>query len=412
MSKSFRSQITYTQKGFYASLIWPLVQVKKAFQLIYDLILKIVWSELIEGKKIDDELASLAVFLIFCLCSLVTYYLQDYRELILIAFLWVWLLDYWFAKNQYFHSKRKTIICLNNSNSDLVLWQMNLPNVKTRKAKFERSQIGQISISKTYVYGGAFEEKIGTAWEVYVTLCDWSEFLIYQHRKVIDAVKEAKQLATHFDVPLIFASSEGNGAYAAQRLNFQESNHQTWTKTIQFQTTPHKWHIYSKWQMTSSWYLLRQIFQKSGFLLFVLTIAAFMTHFGDLLNSFMAFYLGREDVTLELPSIFGWFDPNIVWNDVVKLTIASGIIIFKGWHLSREKHIYIDVNKLEYFIDNNKIAQLKTNEIKATLFVKNPDPAILILAQNTAIEIKDLQHEEFKALLLKLEQGVIHLRRA
>lgn len=72
---SFRGEITYLQKGFYASLIWPLVQVKKAFQLIYDLILKIVWSELIEGKKIDNELASLAIFLIFCLFSLVAYYL-------------------------------------------------------------------------------------------------------------------------------------------------------------------------------------------------------------------------------------------------------------------------------------------------------------------------------------------------
>jgi hypothetical protein len=408
---SFRGKITYIQKGFYASLIWPLVQVKKAFQLIYNLILKIVWSELIEGKKIDNELASLAVFLIFCLFSLVTYYLQNYRELIIIAFFWVWFLDYWFAKSQYFYSKKQTTIFLDNRKNDFVLWYMNLPNGKTRKAKFERSQIGQISISKTYVYGGAFEEKIGTVWEVYVTLCDWSEFLIYEHRKLIDAVKEAKQLVTYFDVPLIFVSSEGNGAYAAQRLNFQESNHQTsWPKTIQFQTTPRKWHIYSKWRLTSSWYLLKQIFQKSGFLLFVLTVTAFMTRFGDLLNFFIAIYLGREDITLELPSIFGWFEPNIVWNDVVKLTIASAILIFKGWHLSREKHIYIDTDQLEYFIDNNKIAQLKTNEIEATLFVKNPDPAILIIAQNIAIEIKDLQQEEFIALLLKLEEGMMQLK--
>lgn len=137
-----------------------------------------------------------------------------------------------------------------------------------------------------------------------------------------------------------------------------------------------------------------------------------MTRFGDLLNSLMVFYLGREDVTLELPSIFGWFDPDIGWNGVVKLTIASGILIFQGWHLSREKHIYIDTEQLKYFIDNNKIAQLKTNEIEATLFVKNPAPAILILAQNIAIEIKDLQQEEFRALLLKIEEGVMQLRRA
>ncbi len=410
---SFRGKITYTQKGFYASLIWPLVQVKKAFQLIYDLILKIVWSELIEGKKID-ELASIAIFLVFCLFSLVVYYLQNYKELIIVAFFWIWFLDYWFAKKQYSYSKKQTIISLNNYNNNFVLWYMNLPNGRTRKAKFERSQIGQISISKTYVYGGAFEEKIGIVWEVYVTLCDWSEFLIYEHRKLIDAVKEAKQLATHFDVPLIFVSSEGNGAYAAQRFNFEKSNHQdSWPKTIQFHTTPRKWHIYSKWRLTSSWYLLKQIFQKSGFLLFVLILAAFMTRFGDLLNSFIAFYLGREDVTLELPSIFGWFAPDIVWNDVVKLTIASGILIFKGWQLSREKHIYIDTDQLEYFIDNSKIAQLKTNEIEATLFIKNPDPAILILTQDKAIEIKDLQQEEeFIGLLLKLDEGVMQLRRA
>lgn len=288
---------------------------------------------------------------------------------------------------------------------------MNVPDGKTRKSKFERSQLGQSSISRTYVYGGAFEEKIGTVWEVYLTLCDRSEFLIYQQSRLIDAVKKAKQLASYFNVPLIFIASEGNGAYAAQRLNLEESNHQTSaSKTIQFQTSPRKWHIYSKWRLISSWYLLKQIFQKSGFLLFVLIVAAFMTRLGDLLNSFIGFYLG-EDVIL-LPSIFGWFDPDIDWNDIVKLAIASGILIFKGWQLSREKHIYIDAARLEYFIDNSKIAQLKTNEIEATLFVKNPDPAILILAQDKAIEIKDLQREEeFKALLLKIEEGVMQFWR-
>lgn len=409
---SFRGKIIYSQKGFYASLILPLVQVKKALELIYDLILKIVWSELIEGKKIDNELASLAALLIFCLFSLFAYYLQDYAELAIISFFCIWFLDYWFAKNKYIYSKKLATISLDNHNNDFVLWYMNMPDGKTRKAKFERSQIGQISISQTYIYGGAFEEKMGMVWEVYLTLCDRSEFLIYEQSKLIEAVRKAKQLAIYFDVPLIFIASEGNGAYAAQELNL-EANYQTSApKTIQFQTTSRKWHIYSKWRLTSSWYLLKQIFHKSGFLLFVLLIAGFMTRFGNLLDFFIGFYLGREDPIL-LPSIFGWFAPDIDWNDILKLTIASGIIISKGWQLSREKHIYIDADQLGYFIDNSKVAQLQTNEIEAILFVKNPDLAILILAEDKAIEIKNLQREEeFKALLLKLEEGVIKFWRA
>ncbi len=69
MSKKiiFQGTTTYLSEHWYAKIISPLVQVKKLLQAIYEFLLHLIWSELIFGKKLDNELDSLLAFIVFCL---------------------------------------------------------------------------------------------------------------------------------------------------------------------------------------------------------------------------------------------------------------------------------------------------------------------------------------------------------
>ncbi len=83
----FQGTTSYLSEHWYAKIISPLIQVKKLLQSVYEFLLHIIWSELIYGKKLDNELDSLLAFIVFCLLSLLGYYLRDYIQLILIIFL-------------------------------------------------------------------------------------------------------------------------------------------------------------------------------------------------------------------------------------------------------------------------------------------------------------------------------------
>jgi len=404
----FRSQIPYRKPGAYAALIWPLVQLKRAFRFAYGLIQKVLWAELIQGEKLD-ELTNLGIFLIFCLLSLLAYYCRDYNNLVILGFFLIWFFDYQFAKHQYLHSNQQVHSSL-EIRGDWVLWQTMPPYGQVKRSKFQRTEVKQISILRTQVCSGAFQEVMGATWQVYVTLADQSEFLFSEERQILAVVEKGKQLATYFNVPLRFIASEGKSDYAAEQLNIEQGNRLApWPKTIQCQATPRQWHIYSKWGLNNSWKLFQAIAQQSGFLLFLLIMSGFMIRFGELLNFLMTLFWGKASL---YPPTLNFFDLDLDWRDKAALIFAAGLMVVKGAQLSHEEHIYIDRDHLNFFIDNKKIAQLRTQEIQIILLVKEPYLAIFVLAQDKAIEIRDLQQEEeFRALLLKLEEGVMQFQR-
>jgi len=404
----FRGKIIYQPLGFYGSLISPLAIVKKTFKFIYDLLLQLIWSELIQGKKFANEIASLLAFLVFSLLSWLFYYLQAYNQIIIILFATIWFVDYQIAKNQFMKNKHLSVT-LDFTTENTVIRQIQNPDGNSFKSEFLASQVRQIYISHQQISGGAFQEVVGTVWQIEINLEDGNNLLIDQQKKAFLAVKKAKLLTTYLDVPIIFIFSEGNGKYAAENINLEKLD--SLPQTIKLHKKNDRLHLYSQWQITNSWLLLKQIFEKSGFFLFLLIINAFMLRFGALVNGIVSPFFGVKGGVIYFPSIFEWFKPELGLIQLLGLIFAIAVMIVKGANLSRAKHIYLDKHELKFFRDNQKLAQIKTENIETVLLIQEPFPLILILGDNQELIIQDLQQEaEFKAFMLKLEQGRIEIK--
>lgn len=127
----FQGKVAYLSNHWYENLIFPLVQVKKLLQTIYNFLRHLIWSELIYGQKLDNEIAHLVAFLSFCIFSIFTYYLEDYTQLILIASFFIWYLDLWFAKQQYYQN-HKIDISIYEVASEKIICSLCLPQSHTQ----------------------------------------------------------------------------------------------------------------------------------------------------------------------------------------------------------------------------------------------------------------------------------------
>lgn len=403
----FTGKIIYLRNSWYAPLIFPFVQLKKLLQTIYNFLLRMLWSELIQGEKIDNEFAHLIAFIVFCLISLSWYYARDYSQFILIISFVIWYLDRGISQNQYCRKDNQIEVTLHQINSDEILWTLFLPNQKL-KSKFLSDQVRNISISKRSVVGGEFQEFLGQVWQVEIYLYDGNNLVIDEYKLVHEAFKSAKRLNSYFQVLITFATSQGNNEYVEQRLD-TDSVYRVldFEKTgINCQKSSQKWHIYSQWRWRNSWVLIKQIIQKVGFLIFLLIMAGFMIEFGQLLDNFIQAFQDRA-VIIDLASFFKGLVPYWNWRNRLELAIALIILIYQGWQLSRVKHIYLDQSYLKFSIDNQKINKTNIKEIETILLMSDPVPEILILAQDQAITITEFQQKESAQLYWAyLEQGI------
>jgi hypothetical protein len=403
----FQGQVFYPKQNLYASLIFPIVQVKKFFQLLYDSLLKIIWEELIYGKKIGNELVDFVIFFVFAFLSLAFYYLVNYLPILLIVSVLIWWIDYGLAKQQYLKDSPQVSVTLTPENEDLIYWSISFPNNTPIQSEFTLNQIKEISLVNRPVYGGAFQELVAKIWQVQLLFYDGSDLLIDEQKEVIDALKTAKHLAVYFQVPITFTGSGGKGLYAAQLLNLDSLNPPTNSKqkSIKCHKNSQKWHIYSQWRLSNSWLLFKQIIQESGFLLFVIIMMRIMVLFGQLVYYLILLFTqdNSSRILLQLNA------PSLAWQgkQMIAFFIAIALMIFKGWQLSRRKHIYLDKYYLRFFVDNQKLGKIKTEEIEANLLLLNPQPEILIFSPNQAIRIKNFQQqEEAEALLLSLNEAL------
>lgn len=399
----FQGHIHSQKQGTFAKLIFPLVQVKKLFEVIYSFLLQTIWSELFEGKKLNNDTANFIAFIAFCLLSLIVFYIQDYISIILMVSFVIWYIDVWFAKKYYLESPTLTAT-LTSLDEDTLQWRMTLPTQKAIQSKFTRNQIKEIGIVSRQVYGGAFEESLGIVWQIEIHLYDGAILLIHEEKTALNALKTAKTLANAFQVALFFADTEGNGDYAEKAIAMDSLE----TQGIIVQKTPSKWHIGSKWRLSHSWQLLKQILKKSGFFLFLVMMTGFMIKFGGYVNFILANYLNINIGNYSIPGLLAWLEPEFELIDIIELAIAILLIIYQGFRMSQEKHIYIDQFYLKYFINNRKIAQLNTSNIESVLLVKHPEISILVLGEGTEITITNLQQEkEYKAMLLQIADGIM-----
>ena len=211
----FQGTTTYLSEHWYAKIISPLVEVKKLLQAIYQFLLHLIWSEFIYGKQLENEIESLVAFLVFCLLSLLGYYLRDYIQIILIIFFLIWYLDCWFAKHQYFQKNYKIDIFIYEIDLSKIICCLSLPHTQNQSifASFSPQEVSYIAIEKSPLLGGAFQEFLDEVWQIEVYLFNGKHFVIDENLIVNESLLTAKKLANYFKVDIIFTHSEGNNSY-------------------------------------------------------------------------------------------------------------------------------------------------------------------------------------------------------
>jgi len=127
------------------------------------------------------------------------------------------------------------------------------------------------------------------------------------------------------------------------------------------------------------------------------------------LHSFIASSLGleTETITLSIPKIVNWFNPNLEQGGYFEFIIAIIVILIQGVIISQTKHIYVDESWLTYRVNNHRKRNIKTNEIEGILLITFPKPMVLIISHQTTIGIQKLPTPQaYSELLLKIEQAL------
>ncbi len=414
-SQTVRGQILAPIRSPYALLIRPAVALKQFFQLLHRLVVSTLWSELIQGEVVDQA-ATIVVALIFCLLSLLAYQGRAISGFGFGFFCLLWVLDCQIARQQ-FRSQRSIFTTL-EVRGDWVVWQQVDGATESEAAhlKFQLSEVAQISLIRTQVRGGAFQEVLGAVWQVYLTQCDRSELLLHEALDPGSAFAKATEASRCLAVPIIVIGSEGaksqgaksqgaksQGAsrYAAQSLDLSGLVDRTKTcSTIGCRKSAQRWHIFCEWRFSSTWQWLGESLSRFGFLLFAVIVANLMILVGGLMHQAAIGTVEPISITALISALM------LRWQLWMPLAVAGGIMLIKGAQLSREEHFYITADSLTFCLGSQKIAQLPTSSITDLLFLNQPFPALLILGEQS-IEIRELQHEaEFRAMLLHLQAAI------
>ncbi|MGK7940801.1 MAG: hypothetical protein AB4062_11765 [Crocosphaera sp.] len=399
MSKKsiFQGQTSYLTYHWYAQLIFPLVQVKNFLQMIYEFLIHLLWSELVYGKKIDNEIASLVAFFIFCIFSLISYYLRAYLPIILLVCFLIWYLDCWLAKHQYLKQNKRIDIFIYEVQSNKIICCLRLPDNKVQSifGSFAQEEISYLVIKKTPLLGGAFQEVLEQVWQIEIYLYNGKHFIIDENLLVHEALFKAKKLASHFDISLKFSDTQGYNSYVEKQFDLAYLSSLLHQKSLgtKCKKNSKKWHIYTQWHWSNSWIFIKNLFHKAGFLLFLVVMSEFMVNLGELLHSILLGLQG-QNITIDLTLVLKGFIPKLHWRNLLGLVFVFGIFIYQGWQLSRVKHIYITQHYLKFFIDDKLIDKLKTREIDTSFLLKTDLSEILIIGKNSIINMTPFQQQK------------------
>ena len=383
----FRGYIYYPPARVLGQLLFPLAQVKKLFVKIYDFILNSIWSELISGETIDSELVNLLLFFIFCGLSWLFFQFQSYREVIIVCFLILWILDKQISQFDHQKIKNWLPVVINLDNDNLIIKSMRFGS-EVVYLEYNKAEITSSAIAPRLILSHGFQSEIAVTWQTILILSNGAEIIINETKRPETALRRLKPLASQLEIPIKYVDSEGYHNYAMSDLNWEKNDKINAVKVEEKKNNT--WHIYSQWRWQDSWQLLKQILQRSGFFIFVLMMSHFMVNFGGFINSL----LGSQTLFLDFSYFGQGLIPNFGITIYLELLITIGIIIFEGLIISKSKHIYLDQSSLKYVISHKKQAQLSKEAMEAVLFLPQPTPRVLILGDKQAITIKNLQNSD------------------
>jgi hypothetical protein len=326
--------------------------------------------------------------------------LQNYLEIIIISLAIFWNLDYFLAKSQYTSMKPKIEVSLEGK--DRIKYQLS--HHRIREYMIDLREIKSITLKQREIEKGAFQETVGTIWQMSLIDYDHSIYIIDEAKDLTAILPSAHHLSHELNLPLVFANSEGNNQYADFPLpsnNWRKSN------SIQCQKNTQQWHIYSQWQVDNLWRWLQQLFLESGFFFFVLIMSAFMIKFGSWVEFVISVFLGIKFPVLHFYTPQELFSPEISLTDGIELFIGILFMVVTGWKMSQTKHIYINKHFCKFLMGNQHIAQFSTKQIKSILLLNRPQLEVLIFDHQKYFQLQAfLGKEELQEIVYQLELAV------
>jgi hypothetical protein len=385
----FQGQILYSRLNPYARFLLPLVEVQKIYKTFYYWLLRLLWDELIYNKKVENQWASLGLFLFFWVFCLGLYHLRNYLGILLFFSFGLWYVDYAAAKKHYLEGKDRTPTTLQLDREGRITWSTRVDRHRILKSEFIAGQVAAIVVDRKVVYGGAFQEKLGKIWQVQLRFWDGSDLVLHEQSDLVLTLQQAKILGEYFSVQIIFLRSQGYGEYCEESL---EEKATAEFSSLQVQQKKGKVHLMTRWRWRNTRSLLERVFQDSGFSLFVVLMTNLMANLGQFLDTIItAFTRSGEETILYLPDIFRGVTHDFQPLYFINLVLATGWMIYRGWRFSRAKYITIDKYELKYAIHHRRIDRLKTASIESVLLLQEPDLALLIIGQEKAIILEEFQ---------------------
>ena len=417
----YQSTRSYQEAGGYQYLIWPIVKFKQISEAIFDTILTMIWNELMGAKYQPGQAGQIVAFLIFSALAFVMPHLPDgAKDTALFIGILCWLGDRFLAQNGYLQTVKREKISLTHKDDSQFLWKKIDATGETFSLEIEKHLICGLSIQQETCFGGAFQEEFDSVWQLLLCLDDGADLLLDEREELMPLFRNAKKLAKELETTLIFSGSEGEGALAAGEPRLARSTVEMSLKHF----SPGKMRVergdggvelISRWNLKSVSHFLGATIHDSGFLLFLLIMEGVLQRYGTLLNWLIGPYFGIHGTELVLDisflGVLSIFSPDAGFLDLAETAGALSVIVHYGWKLSRPKRVSIDTQTLRYFVGRRQEGELKTPQLEAPLFLGSPEPRILLMDQQKAVQIEHLQTEnEYRGLMMNIQEAMEGLK--
>jgi len=408
-----RNQLGAIQYGGITPLLWPLVQIKRFFDALYQTFSSLIWSGITGQSRIGGLLQVSGISLVFCGLSVIVFYLQAYEGYIFLVFAGIWWLDRQWAQWQYFRADKQAQIVLQISPKNCI-YSVSISGGQPTPRPFRASQVKCILITHREIRGGMFESALGKVWEVAVQLRDSSCLRIYEEADPARAFRLARSLAEQFPQTVIkFAHSEGSSPHALRDPSFQlvERYRHRQVPALKMRTTPRGWQLRTRWSHLSMGFLLERLLERVGFLLFVLLLTEVMENFGALLHSSVSVYGDSEATRLLLIQAVQQINLSPDPPDLAEAAIALGLFISQVFEITQNRQITITPHYIDYRVSRRQIARVRLKTAQSPFIIHEPSPMVLILDKDSAIAIPGLASDELLyGTWVRIKEGLTTMR--
>jgi hypothetical protein len=399
----YRGQLVHLKASPFAWLIFPFVQLKRLLEVLYDFLARSIWKELVRGENSESELMNLAAFVVFCFLSWLSFVSEGHAQLIFLISLSVWSIDWGWAIASYSHPQHQIHVQLFESDTGDLIWQTRYPNCPRHETEVDRTAIARLLLERQTLTAGAFSHPVGEPWQLSLATQTGNRYFLDLCRDLDSLLPKARELGDRLEIPLNFADSYGNNPYATHSLADLALPNMPRSPSILLQKSPKRWQVSTRWGWRHSWQLLLQVASESGFLVFLLFLATYMTAFGGFIHSLFTFGRGEP---LIIDPVAG-LRLNWGWGQGTDIAIVIGIILYNGWKMSQIRRVQVDRYFLRYAIGAKMIAQLRTEQIRALLLLGRGDSELLILAEKKALSLGHFpQGMESLTFLELLAEGI------